>query len=306
MHQYSRSRAVGTLFLLALIWGGSFILMKKALIVFNPLQIGALRMTVAALVLLPFSLPLLKGIPRSAYLSIALVGILGSGVPAMLFPFAQRGINSAVAGVLNGLTPAFTLIVGVLFFRFKATWLKAVGLVLGFIGAAILATNGKDGLTMTASLGYASLVVLATIFYGVSSNIQRRLAGLNSLAVCALALVAAATPHLVWQVTDEVLYGSLSHAFAQPGALKAFGWIFILAFGSSAISFVIYNDLVQKTDAVFASTSTYITPIFALMWGLFDGEVITPMQYAGMAIILVGVYLVNRQKKAAAPAVAAR
>lgn len=297
MQSYSRSRAVATLFLLALIWGASFILMKKALYVLNPMQIGAFRMTIAALSLLPFAIPQFKNISRKQLINISLVGLLGNCFPAVLFPLAEQGINSAVAGVLNGLTPAFTLIVGVFFFGFRATPMKIGGLILGFIGAAVLAATGRGEISITASLGYAGLVVLATVFYGISSNLQRQLAGTPALAVSALALVAAALPHILWQAGNEIFTNDIAHTFTRPGAWTALGWVAILAVGSSGISFVIYTDLVQKTDAVFASTSTYITPIFALMWGLADGEIITKWQYIGMGIILVGVYLVNRQAK---------
>lgn len=292
MMQYSRPRAYATLLLLAFIWGTSFLLIKYGLKTFHPIHVGDFRMLFAAISLLPFALPRWREVKRKDWLPIAAIGLTGSGIPAVLFPLAQTHINSATAGVLNGLTPPFTFLFGALFFSGVVTRLKIAGILLGFVGAAMLAAFGKQTVNLSESFGYSSLVVLATICYGLSVNLQKRhTTGMSPLVMGGFAMGFAALPHTLWLAADTSWLAEFSHS---PTGLRDLGAIAILAVMSSGVSFVIFNDLVQKTDAVFASTSTYITPIFAVMWGLLDGESLSAMQFAGMGVILLGVYLINK------------
>ena len=103
--------------LLALIWGSSFILMKEGLTQLSPYQVAALRMLFAGLVLLPFAFKALKKIPKEKMGLVLLSGIIGNFIPAFLFCIAETKIDSALAGILNSLTPLFTILVGVFFFQ---------------------------------------------------------------------------------------------------------------------------------------------------------------------------------------------
>lgn len=297
MIQYSRPRAYATLILLACIWGTSFLLIKYGLHTFSPMHVGDLRMLIACTSLLPFVLHRAREIPRKSWIPIVFIGLLGSGIPAVLFPLAQTHINSATAGVLNGLTPPFTFIFGVIFFATPITRLKVIGIVLGFSGAAMLAAGGDKEVNILQSFGYSALAMLAAMCYGLSINLQKKYTvSVPPLLIGGYALVFAMLPHLVMLGVDTSWVGEFSRSAT---GWQDLGAIAILAVMGSGVSFVIFNDLVQKTDAVFASTSTYITPIFAIAWGLLDGETLTLLQYMGMVVILGGVYLIN--KKMAAP-----
>ena len=125
------------LLLLALIWGSSPFLIKKALIKLDPFEIGALRLTLASFVLFPFLARNLKEIKRKDYLVLFISGIVGNVLPYFLYPIAQTKIDSATSGVLTSLTPFFALIVGVIFYQLKATKNNIIGLVVGFVGTSI-------------------------------------------------------------------------------------------------------------------------------------------------------------------------
>ena len=132
------------LFLLSLIWGSSPILIKKALISLNPFEIGALRLSFAALVLLPFLTKSLRDLKKNDFLILFISGIVGNVIPYFLYPIAQTKIDSATSGVLNSLTPVFALIFGVdfytecIFFCFEALLIiliNAVGYTKYFINS---------------------------------------------------------------------------------------------------------------------------------------------------------------------------
>lgn len=124
------------LLILALTWGSSFILIKRGLETFTPSEVGALRVVNTWLSLLPFALKRLKGFKVIHWILFAVVGIVGSLAPAFLFVAAQKGIDSSLAGILNSLTPLFTLITGIAFIKLKPKWFNITGVILGLIGAA--------------------------------------------------------------------------------------------------------------------------------------------------------------------------
>jgi drug/metabolite transporter (DMT)-like permease len=161
------------LFGLASVWGSSFFLIKKALIALHPLQVACLRLSIAGLVLSPFFLGQVKNLPRRDIKWLLVVGLAGSGIPAVCFGFAQTHISSAVAGILNSLTPLFTLVIGVLFFAFKAHFRNILGVLVGLLGAIFLITQALEGPLMT-NFFFAGLIVFGTMCYATSSNVVSR------------------------------------------------------------------------------------------------------------------------------------
>ncbi len=280
------------LIFLAFIWGSSFILMKKGLLVFDYMQVAALRIFISFLSLAPIALKNLYIITRKNLKSFLIVGFIGSGIPAFLFTLAQTRIDSSLAGMLNSLTPFFTLLIGTLFFGTKVWWKNALGVLLGLIGASGLIYKG--GSLLDSNSIYGLLVVLATICYGTNVNeVKYHLKGIKGLHITALGFLMVGPFAGLY-----LLFADYSNIQAPPQEwLQALGYISILAIVGTAMSLVIFNALIAHTTALFASSVTYIIPVFAIMWGLFDGEIIGLRQFLAIGIIMLGVYLVNSAVK---------
>jgi len=157
------------LIILALIWGSSFILIKVGLSALSAGEVGALRIFSASLVLSPMAVANLGKVDRRHFSLLLVVGMFGSLLPAFLFAAAQTHLQSSVAGILNALTPLFTMLMGAVFFSQRLSLRTLAGLLIGLAGTAYLIMAGADGgMTVNA---YALLVVLATICYGANLNL---------------------------------------------------------------------------------------------------------------------------------------
>ncbi|MFD2246606.1 DMT family transporter [Pontibacter ruber] len=278
--------------ILALIWGTSFILIKKGLVVYSSDELGALRMVIACAALLPFAIKNLRKVEPGRWKFLLGSGLLGNFFPAFLFAIAETRLASGLAGVLNSLTALFTLLVGAVFFSQSITWMRMVGIIIGILGTVVLIFTGNDNAGL-GNMYYGLYIVLATIFYGASANIiKHRLQGMKAIAVSSLALLTVGPVALVYLFTTDFFY-KLQHV---PGAWEALMYIAILAVFSTAIALVLFNKLIHITTTLFASSTTYLIPIVALMWGVLDGETIHLWHYVGMLIILAGVFIVNRAK----------
>ena len=163
MSDNSRFTAIFLLIILALIWGTSFILMKRGLVVFSPDEVGAIRVSAACLVLLPFAFSSLKELPAKQYWKPFISGMMGIFIPAFLFATAQTRMESSIAGILNSLTPLFTLIIGVILFNQKFKILAAVGFLLSLAGTVMLILARSGGELGSVNY-YALLVVVACVF----------------------------------------------------------------------------------------------------------------------------------------------
>jgi drug/metabolite transporter (DMT)-like permease len=278
------------LMVLAFIWGSSFILMKIGLKSFTPDQAGALRIVLASLVLLPVSLGQLKNLQRKDVPSLLVAGFVGSFFPAFLFMIAETRIESSLAGMLNSLTPVFTLLVGLLFHKTVFRSLQAAGLLLGLAGATGLILAG-EGFRLGRVNGYAFYIVLATCFYAISINqIKSKLSHLNGIQVTSLSFLFIGPVALAYLLTTD-----LAAATENPGwplhllALAALGMI------GTAFAQMLMNSLIRYSSAVAASSVTYVIPIFAILWGVLDGEKVTALHLICMGFILSGVYLISRK-----------
>ena len=290
--------AWGLLVVLASIWGTSFILMKKGLVVFSALELGAARVSVAALLLLPFALKHLSKVDRGRFKWLLLSGVVGTLIPAFLFAYAETRLASGLAGVLNALTVVFTLVVGAAFFGQKLTGLRVLGIVLGLIGTVVLMLLGGSGGEATptgeGNAWYGLYIVLATLGYGVSVNIiKQHFHGIPALAVTSLLLLFIGGPALAFLLLGTNFLHKLA---SVPGAWPAFGYIALLATMSTAVAMVLFNKLIQSSTALFASSNTYLIPVVALGWGLLDGEDFNLWHVLGMVIILVSVAIIHRAK----------
>jgi len=272
---------------LCLVWGSSFILIKRGLEAFSSEQVGLLRVGIAALAFMPFIFREYKKVAPKDLKYILIVGLAGSGIPSFLYPIAQTHISSSVSGVLNSLTPVFTFILGILFFKSVFKWTNFIGVLIGLSGAVILILFGED-LTGDINIRYSLYAVLATVFYAISVNtIGAHLKHVPPLTINVVAFTMIGIPILIYTATTDVFEVLTTH----PKGWESFMYIAILALASTVFSSLVFFKLVQDTNALFASTVAYLIPIVALALGAWDGEVISLFHVVGMAMILGGVYL---------------
>ncbi|MCU0460830.1 MAG: DMT family transporter [Bacteroidales bacterium] len=270
--------------LLSVIWGTSYILMKKGLESFSTFQIGSLRIIITFICLLPVAIRNLPKLNRSNILSIAIIGFFGSGIPAFLFPLAQTRIDSSLAGMLNTLSPVFTLVIGIIFYNQKVIKSQIAGVFLGLAGAIGLLYSGSFTFNY-----YGLFVVLATILYGISSNEVSKIQGINGLQLTSLAFfILSPFAIAVFLLTD------IGAATETEDWLQNLGYISILSIFGSALALALFYLLIQDTSPVFASMITYFVPIVATLWGIADGEHFTSSMFISVLLILGGVYLINR------------
>ena len=276
---------------LVCIWGSSFILMKKSLQIFDPVQLGFLRMSFASLILIPFIFRYYKKIPKDKWIFLFIAGLIGNSLPAYLFSKAQTGIDSSLAGVLNAVTPFFTLIVGLLFFKLKVRFINILGLLLGLIGAVEII--GLSGLgNFNKNLHYSGYIILATILYAINLNlIKEKLKEVDSfvIVVFSISMVGIPSMFLLFEFTPFMA------TLQKEGAVSHLIYPAVLGIGGSAIALMMYYHLVKITDVVFSSSVTYFLPIVAILFGVLDGEIFRMMNLVWIVLIIIGIYLVNRK-----------
>ncbi len=281
------------LILLSLIWGSSFILMKEGLIVFTSDEVAALRISIAFLVLLPFLFKHFKSVDfKKDWFGLALSGVFGNLLPAFLFTKAETQISSSLTGMLNALTPLFTIVFGILIFKSKVNRFQIIGVAIGLIGALCL-LGFSGGTEESKNINYSLLVVLATISYAISVNsIKKYLSHVNSVAAALWSFIIIGPIALVYLFANTDFH---SHLNQNRGGYSALGFIILLAVFGTAIALILFNSLIKLTGSVFASTCTYLIPIVAIGWGLLDGETVTIVQFFAMGVVILGVWLINKK-----------
>ena len=283
---------VTILTILSIIWGSSFILIKKGLIAFDAGQVGSLRMVAAFLVLFPLSLKNFRSVTKEEWKWLLIIGIFSNFLPALLFAKAETGLDSGITGVLNSTTPIFTFVIGIMFFQVKHKKLQLLGLIIGLLGSAWLSMIGSQGGLGSINY-YAFYVILATLFYGLSANIiKTHLSNMRSVLIAGFATMTI-MPFATGYLLSTDFFKVMS---THPHAWSSLGYIFILGSIGTALALAMFNKLIQKTTAVLASSVTYTIPIVAVLWGIIDGEVFFALHVVGMLLIIGGVYIVNRFK----------
>ncbi len=291
----SRAVQIITLIFLSLIWGSSFILMKRGLESYPPQEIAALRLFLVFVVLLPSTIKHFKALKPSNRWAFLAVGIFGSALPYYLFVTAQTEISSSLSGILNSLTPLFTLIFALVFFKEKIRPISMLGVTLGLIGAVGLIYFSAEHEVAQSFTVYMLLPVIASACYGINVNIiKSRLQNIDPVAVTALsfALIGPFAGAYLFGVSDFVNH------FQEPNGLQNFGYISILAVVGTAMAVLIFNMLIKETTALFASSVTYLIPIVAIVWGVIDGEEFNMIQLVFAGLILGGISLIKSKKKA--------
>ncbi len=286
------------LILLAIIWGSSFILMKRAMFtsdkqpLFSDVQVAALRISMASLVLLPFAFIYVKRYFKKHWLSMLAVGLFGNGLPAFLFTASQNRLDSSYVGILNSLVPLLTLLIGLWVYKTKVSRAQMVGIFLGMGGAVGLVST--QGIGPSGNLAYSWLVVGATLCYAISVNIIRySLQEVPSVAITAIAFLFIGPLATICVFATDFTTVLTDH----PQGWEAFGYTAILAVVGTSFAVILFNWLIKMTSSIFAASVTYFIPLVAILWGVVDGEEVTALALMFSTFILCGVYLVNKKKK---------
>tara|TARA_B100001121_G_C18593442_1_gene575815 strand:- start:215 stop:1075 length:861 start_codon:yes stop_codon:yes gene_type:complete len=276
------------LFFLAFIWGSSFILMKKGLVAFTDQQVAALRLFIAFLTLLPFLFKAIKDLRKTQIIPLLIIGLFGNGLPAFLFTKAQNTLDSSFVGILNSLTPIFTLLVGIGIFGKKISIQKFIGVLIGLFGVLFLYFSSMK----INEINYAIfLVILATICYSISINVIKiYTTNLDAISIASIAFAFIGPFAGIYLFSTDFLEIIVSDI-----GMQSFFYVCILATVCTSFALVIFNGLIKKTSAIFASSVTYLIPLVALFWGLLDKETIKLFHLIGILIILQGVYLVTKE-----------
>jgi len=285
----SLKKNYGLLLLLGIIWGSSFILIKKGIVVYTTKEVAMLRLGIAWLTLLPFTWKSIKSTPKKAWKPLAIVGLFGNGIPAFLFTEAQSELDSSLIGILNSLVPLFTFIIAIFVFRTKWKISNLLGILIGLTGAIWLIAGG--GLVLDQA-HYAWLIVIATLCYSISLNtIKAYLQEISSIQISSLAFIFVGPPCILGLIFSDFH----STLMSTKGSWQALAYITILAVLGTSIALVLFNKLVKNSTAIFASSVTYLIPIIAVFWGIIDGEQISINHFLGIGIIFIGIYLVNKK-----------
>lgn len=306
--------------LLGCIWGSSFILMKRGLVVFTPIQVAGMRLFFAGIFLTPWVYRYSFGsksittnsntqqpeklLKPTDYFYLFLTGFVGNAIPAYLFSTAGTLIPSGLSGILNAFTPMFTLVVGSLLFSSPLSKNGFMGVLAGIVGAVFLlgpTLLGQKG--MEIHLSGAIMALTASVLYGYNINlIKTKLAHIPPMAKTAYPFVFMGILYAVvlWK-TDVV--GEFHRAanapeifIGMPTNVFALLCLVILGVIGSALSMMMFNYLIEHTTALVASTNTFIIPIVAVAWGLIDQEPIRWNMIVGLLLSLVGVYLVMKKE----------
>ena len=282
------------LLVLSLIWGTSYILIKKGLQGFNPVQLGVVRILITAFFLFLIGLRTLRSVSKEQWKWIAISGMVGSFFPVFLFAFAQTEIDSSIASILNSTVPLFTIIVGFFWFSILFSVRQFFGVMVGLLGAMLLIIIGAD-INPDQNYKYAGLVLLATVGYAFNANIiKSKLQDVSPMAITVGNFAVMLVPALllfgftgVWKA--EVIQG--------PYFWSSLGYLIILALLGTCVAKVMFNRLIQISTPVFSVSVTYLIPVVGVAWGLLDGERFKITQLLAAIVILVGVYLVNKPSK---------
>jgi drug/metabolite transporter (DMT)-like permease len=274
------------LLILSLIWGSSFILIKKGLVGLTAFQLGSLRILFATLFLLLIGYKSLMKIPKEKWKYIALTALFGTFAPAYLFAIAETQIASSITAIINSLTPLFALLLGAFVFGLFFEKRQFVGVVVGLVGCVILIFTGESN-GATQNYFYAILVVVASVCYAMNVNlIKKYLSDMSPLSITVGNFAVMFIPALL-----VLSCTNFTAVVGQVEVQQSMLYILVLGVVGTGIANIIFFKLIHISSPIFASSVTYLIPIVAFFWGILDNEMLTPLQFVGAAVILGGVYL---------------
>lgn len=280
--------------ILSIIWGSSFILIKKSLDHFNPYQVGSLRVLIAGIILLPIAISNYKLFPKKHLKWLILGAFTGNFIPMFLFPIAEKEVTSSIAGIINSMMPIFVIIVGALVWKFETTKKQIIGVLISFTGVCILAFGGGDSgeLKIIPIL----LLLLATLCYAVSTTtVKSKLMEVSSVVLSSFIFsFVLIFPSLI-ALTSTGFFSEFS--FSKDNMLGLM-FVSLLSIFGTGLAMTMNYRLLKVSTPLFASTVTLIMPIVAIIWGIIDGERLSIMQFIGAGIIIAGlIFLRSNPKK---------
>ncbi|MBP0613808.1 DMT family transporter [Chryseobacterium sp. cx-311] len=282
------------LVLLTIIWGSSFILIKKSLEHYGPFQVGALRVLIAGILLAPVAIINISKFPRKRLKWLIVAAVAGNFVPMFLFPLAETEVSSSIAGIVNSMMPIFVILIGALFWKFKTTGRQMIGVAISFSGACLLMLSGAEG----DSLKIVPILwlLLATLLYAVSiTTVKSKLADVPAKILSAFVFFFILfLPSLI----TLAFTGFFQNFEGTKGEFIGLGYVSLLSIFGTGLAMMLNYRLLSISTPLFASTVTLLMPIVAVLWGVLDGESLTGLQFAGGFIIIAGLlFLRSRSVK---------
>lgn len=277
---------------LAIVWGSTFILIKKALIGIGPYQLGALRIVITTLFLLIFSSKTFKHIAKKQWKWILVSGLIGSFFPSFFLALAETQIDSSVVSIMNSLVPLNTVLLGFAVFGIASTKRQVIGVIIGFIGTSLLILKGAQ-FHPNQNYLYILFVILSTIMYAANVNlIKRYLQDIKPLYIVAGNYMCIFFPALIALYWSDFFTES---TYQHPDFNTAILYVIVLSLFGTALLKVLYYKLIQLSTPAFSSSVTYLIPLVAIAWGTLDGEGFNVMQGVAAVIILIGVFLAHKR-----------
>jgi drug/metabolite transporter (DMT)-like permease len=274
--------------LLAAIWGASFLFMHLGAVEFGPLPTAGGRVAIASVFLLPILLARGHGAELRKHWKLTLaVGVLNSALPFASIAFALLAISTGLSSILNATVPLFGAAVAWLWLKDRLEGSRVVGLLIGFLGVALLAGN-KASFNPTASdlsTGWAIFLCLfACLCYGISASFTRRYLG----GVPSLVLATGS------QLGATLLLAPLAWWFWPAHPVSAKAWVALVALGvvCTGVAYVLYFRLIERAGPSKALSVTFAIPVFAIVYGVvLLGETVTPWMVLCGFVILLGTSL---------------
>ena len=272
------------LVVLSIIWGSSFILIKKSLEHFTPYEVGALRVLIAGIVLLPLAILNIKKFPRKHLKWLIIAAVTGNFIPMFLFPIAETQISSSIAGIINSMMPIFVIIVGSLLWKFSTSKRQLIGVAISFSGACILALSGGESGEL--KLIPIVLLLLATLCYAISTTTVK--SKLHEIPAKILSAFVFSFVLILPSLITLVFSGFFNNLHANENLFVGLGFVSLLSIFGTGLAMMLNYRLLSISTPLFASTVTLLMPVVAVIWGILDGEKLTPMQGLGGVVILAG------------------
>lgn len=278
------------LFILSAFWGVSFLLIKEAGHAFPPLWVALLRCALGACVLW---IALKRGghrlPPARLWRPLLLVAVCNNVIPWTFFAWGEQTVSSSIAAIVNATTPIFTLLVGL---GLGASALRAsqiTGLGLGVLGVGLTVSGGLGEGHATAH--GILILTLASLGYGVATNIAARyLGGLDP--------VGLATTQLSLGTLILLPLALVGPAPTAPD-LRALGALALLGVFGSGLAYLLYYRLLARVAPTQVTAVTLALPVWGLGWGALAGEAVGWWSVLGVVVVLAGLGLVNRPRRAA-------
>lgn len=281
------------LVVLSIIWGSSFILIKKSLEHFNPYEVGALRVLIAGILLLPMAILNIKKFPKKNLKWLIIAAVTGNFIPMFLFPIAETTISSSIAGIINSMMPIFVIIVGSLFWKFSTTKRQLIGVAISFSGACILALSGGESGEL--KLMPIILLLIATLCYAISTTTVK--SKLHEIPAKILSGFVFSFVLILPSLIALVFSGFFNNLHADKDLFMGLGFVSLLSIFGTGLAMMLNYRLLNISTPLFASTVTLLMPVVAVIWGVLDGEELTVTQFTGGLIILAGLIFLRAKKE---------